>query len=81
MQPGKLESWSSTLSLPSLPGHLIKVTVSARCPECGGTMQLGSRQDRAAMFYCPACQHQEVHEHTTSEAIAREACRCVADKP
>jgi hypothetical protein len=81
MQPGKPESWSHVLQLPSLPDHLIKVTVSARCPQCSGTMQLGSTQDGAAMFYCPACQHQEVHKHTTSEAIAREACRYVAEKP
>jgi hypothetical protein len=43
-------------------------------------MQLGSTQQRAAVFHCPACQHHEVHKDTTSEAIAREACRNVAEK-
>jgi predicted RNA-binding Zn-ribbon protein involved in translation (DUF1610 family) len=59
----------------------MKVTVSARCPKCGGNMQLGSTQNRAAVFHCPGCRHHEVHKDTTSEAIAREACRYVAEKP
>jgi hypothetical protein len=44
-------------------------------------MQLGSTQKRAAVFHCPACGHREVHKETTSEAIAREACKYVAEKP
>ena len=80
MQPGKPESWSCSFSLPSRPDRVVRVTVSARCPQCGGNMQLGSTQQRAAVFHCPACGHHEVHKDTTSEAIAREACRYVAEK-
>jgi hypothetical protein len=44
-------------------------------------MQLGSTRNKAAVFHCMACQHHEVHKDTTSEAIAKEACRYVAEKP
>jgi predicted RNA-binding Zn-ribbon protein involved in translation (DUF1610 family) len=44
-------------------------------------MQLGSTQNRAAVFHCPACGHHQVHKDTTSEAIATEACKYVAEKP
>jgi Zn ribbon nucleic-acid-binding protein len=79
---GTPESWSSSFHLPEtkLP-FMLKVTVSAWCPKCAGNMELASTTSNATVFHCSACGHHEVHKGTTSDAIAKAACRHVAQRP